>query len=193
MSFWSWVFIIYVAGLFYFSYKSISSYITCRDNEKVINYIKFYLIFKPLLWPYFLFLMTNPLKIISQLFFRHYGVGEHGLNCGTRGLRYFLNDIFHGKKRHISKNYNIEFFERLNNIEINNKNNSLLEILNSKYCELIYHIINNNKVAMRIYCYEDPTEYRKLEDFTRYELDDLAIVSWQAFIKEIAEINDKVG
>ena len=69
--------------------------------------LKGYLLIKMLGWPYFLFFQTNPLMLISEYLFKHYG--KQGVTyCGRRGLSNFLNDVFRGKKRYNA--YDIKFF-----------------------------------------------------------------------------------
>jgi hypothetical protein len=61
--------------------------------------VKRYLIFKPILWPYFFVTEKSPTERLSELLFKHYGDEGHTY-FGNQGLKNFLNDLFKGKSRY---------------------------------------------------------------------------------------------
>ncbi len=99
--------LIYLAGFFIAAVQSLlkcMQLIHFRDNGgmdllKGNSFMKSYLILRVIAWPYYLFVLSNPLVLISQCFFRHYG-NDGQWYFGTKGLKNFLNDVLKGKNRY---------------------------------------------------------------------------------------------
>ncbi|HSW69137.1 MAG TPA: hypothetical protein VLI69_03120 [Gammaproteobacteria bacterium] len=103
---------VYILGCLFSGTQSIYKFIKMLSSQAKsgINIyglhpgIKPWLIKRVIYWPYYLFFKTNPIVLLSELFFSHYGDKEH-IYYGTTGLKNFFNDIFKGKNRY--KNYKI--------------------------------------------------------------------------------------
>lgn len=61
--------------------------------------MKFYLIAKPIFWPYYFVTEKSPIERFSEFFFKTYGDEGHRY-FGHHGLKNFINDVWKGKNRY---------------------------------------------------------------------------------------------
>lgn len=99
--------VIYCTGFIFSLFHSLKTYFNFQWLKETqafdlfaVGSVKFYLIIKPFLWPYYFILyQKNPLEYLSEFFFKYYG-DEDEICTGTQGLENFLNDLFKGKDRY---------------------------------------------------------------------------------------------
>lgn len=149
--------------------------------------MKLWLINRAAFWPYFLFCKTNPITLISQLFFSRYGDQGH-VYFGSRGLKNFLNDIFRGFNRY--KNY------RINSATIHLDSeclNRLKEIYPSdrlpKYSRIIIAKYNGTYLFKSILTSDSTFDIST----SRYELDACQRLTKEEIISSLNQLNLTVG
>lgn len=107
LNFYKWCLVIYLSGFFVLVIRSIHAYYNLNALKPNLSTdlfakrpdLKWYLIVKPVLWPYYFLVEKSPLAHLSETFFRHYGDKGHTY-FGTKGLKNFLRDVVYGKARY---------------------------------------------------------------------------------------------
>jgi len=156
-------------------YQGEQIFITVRKIGTILMFnlgLKGYLLVKMVCWPYFLFVQTNPLTLISETFFKSYGA-QGVTYCGRRGLNNFFNDVFRGKQRY--KDYDIKFF----NMRCIHEGKVYKEYLTyvSEPQDIVYAKViiakhtkkPNRYLFVQAIHFENTTE--TVKDVTRYDLD----------------------
>lgn len=136
--------ILYLIGVFIFGLKAYKHFLMLqqtklKDGISLLNAkpeMKPYLISYAVLWPYHLFLKSNPIELISETFFKHYGDEGH-YYLGTRGIKNFFNDLLRGKNRYKNFIIKTDIFEIHKNSKIFEDHEKHFEKLDCLYVKII--------------------------------------------------------
>jgi hypothetical protein len=149
--------------------------------------MKPWLINRVIWWPYFLFIRTNPLVLLSELFFSRYGDKGHKY-FGTKGLKNILNDIFRGFGRY--KKYTVKTASiKIDEENLYNLKQNLFFPDAPKYTHVI--------IAKYKKTYLFKVNFSSVNDckatVSRYELDDCQHLTKEQIISSINELNPNLS
>lgn len=186
------LFLIYVLG---FIITGSQSLVTLSQLQKlkqlghheIVNKMKGiqpYLFYRVLFWPYYL-LMRNPIDVISEVFFRHYG--KPGVvYLGSRGLKNFLNDVFRGKNRYQHYKTGIAYIKLDKNSQLHEKLPQPFHHRKTKYAQLIYANEGDNYLLKIMYT--DTMMGTEEYPVCRYDLDACERLNEYVFKEKINEL-----
>jgi hypothetical protein len=185
---------IYFSGMLFCLLQSINTYINMQSlgehfGVDILNTksgMKFYLIAKPVLWPYYFCIEKSPLERVSELFFKHYGDEGHTY-FGSQGIRNFFNDVFRGKGRYDEAQVQLMCWPVCKNSKMWLGNREVFSEDKEVYAKIIYAQINGNYL-LGIVLGNSMNDYHKAS-VSRFQLDECECLTQSKVIERLHEVN----
>ena len=193
-----YVLLIYVAGFIIFSIDSLYCFTRLLnlkhapdmpDLLKIRPDLKFYLIIKPFLWPYYFVTEKSPIERLSELLFKNYGDKGHTY-FGSHGIKNFCNDIFLGKNRY--KNFNTKkvIWTVDEEGEVYQSYLKLSEVKKTKRA-IITYATHKNKYYLHVVLSNREYVNDDNHSISRFDLDECERLDFNGFKEKLLQINSE--